>query len=781
MALRLVGQAVKRIEDPKLLTGRGRYIDDVKLPDMLYAVFARSRYAHAKIARIDKSSAMQVAGAVAVHTGEELARELKPLPKLGMQGLKEPEIYPLAVGKVRYVGEPVALCVATEPYAAYDMAEALEIKYEPLPAIIDPERSAETREAVLYEELGDNVSLKLEFKGGDIDAAFSEAEVVIKRRIRLNRTTGASIEPRGSVARYVAPTGQIELWSSTQFPHVYRGFISRYLGIPENKVRVIACDIGGGFGVKVHFFREDLALCYASMKLGRPVKWFEDRSENLASSIHEREQIHYVEIACKRDGTVLAVKDRCIADLGAFGALPWAGGALSMFTSVLLPGPYKLKAYLSEHIAVFTNKAPYGAVRGPALLQANYVIERVMDIAARELGIDPAEIRLKNLVRREDQPFTSLSGETYNAASFEKCLEKLMEAMDYRRLREEQRAMRGRGEYMGIGFSILAEYSAFSSAVNSLFGMGGFDSVVIRVEPSGMVSVYSGLVNLGQGIETALAQVVADRLQIPISHIAIVTGDTLYTPYGIGSHSSRAGLIGGNAAAIAAERVLEKMKQIAASMLEAKPEDIRYEARRFYVAGAPEKSVSFEDVVKTAYVNAHKLPPGAEPGIEATCYFEPRAAITWANAAHGAVVSVDPETGATLVKRYYVVEDCGNVINPLIAEGQIIGGVVQGIGHIVYEDLAYSGSGELLSRSFMDYLLPSATEAPEVEVDYLLSPAPDNPGGYKGLGEGGTIAAPAAIVNAVEDALEPMRATIPDAPLSPYMVWRSLRAPGTKA
>jgi len=446
-----------------------------------------------------------------------------------------------------------------------------------------------------------------------------------------------------------------------------------------------------------------------------------------------------------------------------------------MFTSVLLPGPYKLKAYSSEHIAVYTNKGPYGAVRGPALLQANYIIERVMDIVARELGLDPAEVRLKNLVKSDEMPFTTLSGQVYNAATFDECLRKLLKLIDYERLKAERREKRDKGVHIGVGFSILAEYGAFSSAVNALFGMGGFDSVKISIEPSGKVSISSGLPDIGQGISTALAQVVADKLQIPVEDVTVLSGDTLSSPYGVGSHSSRGGIIGGNAAAIAAERLLNKMRRIAASVLEADPRDVEYSGGRFYVRDDPSKAVSREEVVKIAYVTPNKLPREIEPALEEVCYFEPSSPITWANAAHAAIVEVDPETGEAKVVKYYVVEDCGNVINPSIVEGQIVGGVVQGIGHILYEDLTYGDDGILKTSSLAEYLLPSAVEAPPVTVQYHPTPAPDNPGGYKGVGEGGTIAAPAAVANAVEDALADMGLSLTDAPLTPFNIWLGLK------
>ena len=773
MATRLVGTPVKRLDDPKLITGKGNYVDDIKIPNMLYAYFYRSPIAHGIIKKIDISNAYMVEGVIAVFTGKDLA-DLGPLRKHGMQGMKEPDVFPLAVDKVRYVGEPVVLCIAETPTAARDAAELIEVEYEQLPAVVNAEEAIESN-VLLYDNLGSNVSLQLEFKGGDIDAAFNEADRIIRKKLKLNRTTGAPMETRGSVAYFNPVTHELTLWSSTQFPHVYRGELARYFSLPENRVRVIACDIGGGFGVKVHFFREDFALCYASMKLGRPVKWVETRAENLAASIHEREQIHYVEIAVKHDGTILGIKDKCIADLGAFGAPPWGGGALSMFTSVLLPGPYKLKGFISEHLAVFTNKGPYGAVRGPALIQANFIIERIIDIVAHELNLDPAEVRLKNLVKTEDLPFTTLTGQVYTSTSFDKTFEKLLNVINYKQLREEQRRKREEGKYMGVGFSILVEYGAFGSAVNALFGMGGYDSVMVRIEPSGKVSVYSGLIELGQGIKTALAQVVADKLQIPIEDITVYSGDTLYTPYGIGSHSSRGGIIGGNAAAKAVEKIISKMKKIAATLLEANETDIEYESGKLYVRDAPDKSVSLQEVITTAYVNAHKLPQDVEPGLEAVVYYEPTTPITWANAAHAAVVEVDTETGEVKVLDYYVVEDCGNVINPTIAVGQIVGGVVQGIGHVVYEDLTYDNNGTLLTQSFMDYLLPSALDIPNVKVEFLITPAGDNPGGYKGLGEGGTIAAPAALANAVEDALQPFNTEVTDTPLTPYNVWKMMQ------
>lgn len=772
MVSRLVGLGISNVGGRKFVTGGGRFVDDVYLRGMLYGVFVRSRYAHGRILKIDKTGPMDVDGAIAVYTGDDLRVNL---PKIGMQGLKEPNIFPLAIEKVRYVGEPVALCIASNLYAAHDMAEMLDISIEPLKPVTDPEKAAETADMLLYDELGDNIALRLEFKGGDLEQAFKDADTIIRRRIRLNRSAAAPIETRGTLASYSPSTGILEVWTSTQFPHILRSQLAAILSLPENMVRVIACDVGGGFGSKAHIFREDVALAQAAITLGRPIKWIESRKENLESSIHEREQVHVLEIACKRDGTVLAVKDKCYADLGAYGAPPWGGGALSMFTSVLLPGPYKLRAYSSEHIAVYTNKGPYGAIRGPALLQANYVIERVMDIVARELGLDPTEVRLKNLVRSDEMPFTTLGGQVYNAATFDECLKKLLKLIDYERLKAEQIEKRKKGVHVGVGFSILAEYGAFSSAVNALFHMGGFDSVKISVEPSGKVTVSSGLPDIGQGISTALAQVVADKLQIPVEDVIVLPCDTASSPYGVGSHSSRGAIVGGNAASIAADRILNKMKRIAASTLEADPRDIEYSGGRFYVRDDPYKAVSFRDVVTTAYLTPNKLPKDLEPALVELCFFEPASPITWANAAHAAIVEADAETGSVKVVAYYVVEDCGNMINPSIVEGQIVGGVVQGIGHILYEDLKYSEDGSLLTASFSEYLIPSAMEAPSVTVQYHPKPAPDNLGGYKGVGEGGTIASPAAVANAVEDALSHLGLNLTDAAISPFNVWRALK------
>jgi len=557
-------------------------------------------------------------------------------------------------------------------------------------------------------------------------------------------------------------------WSNNQFPHLYRTFLARMLDIPENKIRVTVKDIGGGFGVKGHFYREDVIACLLAMKLGRPVKWSEDRIEHLQGSAHEREQIHDLEVAAKKDGTILAVKDRCIADIGAYGLPPWSGAPLTLFTNVLLPGAYRFRDYYGEHLSVVTNKCPYGAVRGPTMLQSNFVMERAIDLVARRLGLDPVTVRTKNLVSSNELPYTSATGMVYNSGSFRESVERLLEFVDYKQLREQQDEARKQGKYIGIGISALIQPSSFGSPVNAAFGIGGFDSATVRIDPSAKATVYTGLMPHGQGHETTLAQLVASELQVALEDVEVVYGDTAQTPYGIGTHSDRGAVIGGGAAILATRKVREKALSIAAKLLECQPSDLDYAAGRFARRETPAKAVSLAEVATVAYTTPHKV--GVEPGLEATAYFEPQAALTWSNGAHAAVVQVDPETGYVKVSRYAVVLDCGNMINPMIVEGQVRGGVAMGLGGTLLEDSSYDSQGQLRAVDFMDYLMPTALDVPPITIDHIITPAPDNPGGFKGMGEGGNIASPAAIASAIEDALQPFGVKVTEIPLPPEKV-----------
>lgn len=785
--MKLVGQRVKRIEDPRLLAGAGKYLDDLHLPGTLFAEFVRSSYAHAKILEIDASELEGKDGFVAFFTFNDFRGKVEPFYIPKEHDAPIPKIWPLADGKVRWVGEPVAMVVATERYIAEDLVALVRVEYEPLQSNVDPEKALEENAPLIYEDWESNLLKWAEIKGGNIEAAFSEADIVVKEKIKTHRHTGAPIENRGVVALYDPLSGGLDVWSQVQYPHVGRTLFAGILKMPEDKVHFVMPDVGGSFGLKGHVFPEDVAVCAAARIIPcRPIKWIEKRTEDISFAIHSHEQIHYIEVAAKRDGTMLGVKDKMIADFGAYGASPWGGLTFTMVTTGLfVPGPYRIKNYVFEHVAVLTNKTPMGSIRGPGMLSANFVMERILDILAHKLDLDPYDVRMKNVIRDEEFPFTTATNLVYDKCSLTESLKTGAIAVNYHGLRKEHQELRKKGIIRGIGIASLIEIGGIGSAILGPSGSVtlGYEVSTIRVEPDGSVKVLTGLAPHGQSSETTLAQAVADELRVPLEKIQVIWGDTDSVPYGMGSWGSRGAPLGTSAAILASKKVRDKATRIAASMIEARVEDMQlFEDGSFSVKGAPKElrekmSVSLSDVAHVALRRPDKLPKGIEPGLEFTSFFEPEIPATWSNAMAFCEVELDKESGKFKILRFLVVEDCGKMINPMVVEGQVHGGIVEGLGGAVYEEISYTEDGQINGGNFLDYLLPSAVETPNIEVEHIETLSEQNPSQTKGLGEGGTVVAPAAVANAVDDALRNLGGqTITEIPLKPEYVLKKIRS-----
>ena len=785
--MKLVGQSVKRIEDPRLLTGKGVYLDDIHIPGTLYAEFVRSTYPHARILEIDSSELQGKKGFVAFYTFDDFRDLVEPfyIPKEHEAPI--PKIRPLAEGKVRWVGEPVAMVVATEPYIAEDLASLVNVEYEPLECNVDPEKALDEKTPLIYEDWDSNLLKRAEIKGGNIDVAFSRADVVVKERIKTHRHTAAPIENRGVIARFDQLGGRLEVWSQLQFPHVGRTLFSKILKLPEDRVHFRMPDVGGSFGLKSHVFPEEISTCIAARLLpGYAIKWIEKRTEDISFAIHEREQIHDLEIAVKKDGTILGVKDRMLADMGAYGASPWGGLTFTIVTcGLFIPGPYRFKDFYLEHVAVLTNKTPMGSIRGPGMFSANFLMERMIDIVAHRLELDPYEIRLKNLIRDDEFPFTSATNLVYDKCSLIESLKVGALSIGYENLRREHQELRKKGIIRGIGIASLIEIGGIGSAILGPSGSAtlGYEVATVRVEPDGSVRILTGLAPHGQSSETTLAQAVADELKVPLDKIHVSWGDTDTIPYGHGTWGSRGAPLGTSAAILAAENVRKKAMKIAASMIEARSEDMEiFEDGNFSVKGTPkdfrkERSVSLGDIANIALRRPDKLPKGLEPGLEFTSFYEPEVPATWSNAMVFCEVELDKDSGKFKILRFHVVEDCGKMINPMVVDGQVHGGIVEGLGGAIYEEISYTPDGQINGGSFLDYLLPTAVESPDIIVDHIETLSEQNPSQTKGLGEGGTVVAPAAVANAVDDALRNLGGTktITEIPLKPEYILRRIK------
>ena len=770
MTTRYIGKPLKRKEDPRLIQGISHYVDDLNLAGMHYAAFLRSPHAHANIRSVDLSKARHASGVVLALSGADIDGAIQPVPCAAQIPDMKPAARPvLARDRVRFVGEAVAVVVASDRYAARDALDLIEVDSEPLTPIVNPEKAIAKGAAPLHASHKDNVAFKWELEGGDLKAAFKSADKVIRQRIVNQRLIPVPIETRGVIADYQPGEGQLTVWSATQIPHLLRTQIASMLNFPETLVRVVAPEVGGGFGSKLNVYPEEALVAYLAIQLGKPVKWSESRRENFQATIHGRDQIDDFEVAVKRDGTILGLRCRVIADLGAYYQL--LTPLIPTLTGLMMTGCYKIPAARMEITGVFTNKMATDAYRGAGRPEATYLIERVMDLVARELKKDPVEVRRKNFPEAKDFPYATPTGLIYDSGDYEKALDMAVKVADYKKLRQEQAKLRKEGRYMGIGVSTYVEICGMGPS--SAMPAGGWESATVRVEPTGRVSVMTGSSPHGQGQETTFAQMGADVLGIDPEQVQVVHGDTSIVPYGIGTFGSRATAVGGTAVYKSLQKVKEKLARIAAHIVGSDPERMVFADGKISAKESPKKSVAFGQAVSAAYV-AKTLPADMEPGLEATTFFEP-SNFTYPFGTHICVVEIDAETGDVKLVRYVAVDDCGNVLNPLLVEGQVQGGIVQSVGQALFEEAVYDEQGQLITGELMDYALPRASDMCWIETARTVTPTPVNPLGVKGVGEAGTIGATPALAGAVADALAPFGVHHVDMPFKREKIWQLMR------
>jgi len=786
-----IGKKVAKIDDPLLLTGAAKFVDDISLPNMAYLGFVRSPYAHAQIKKINTNGLGSNKSIVAIFTGNDIKKFMKPYPPFfkDFPGLRYAECYPLALDKVRFVGEPVVAVVSNDRYELYDALEKIEVEYELLPIITDPEQAMKKNSPLIYPEWGDNIMFRFIVKGGDINKAFEEADFIIKEKIEIHRYTATPLETRAYVAAYDHLSKTLTIWASTQQPHPLRSMLASVLDFPENKIRVIQPKVGGGFGIKTPIYPEEALIPFLAMKLRRPIKWIETRREHMVATGHARQQTHYLEVPCKNDGKVVGIKDKLIADLGVF--FPTHGQMQMYVTAKHIVGPYRISHVYVEGYGVTTNKTYYYAYRGFGKEAANLVYERIMDIVAKKLHMDRVEVRLKNLISKNEFPYKTPTGAVYDSGDYETVLKKATQISGYYEFkRKKEELKRKEGRYIGIGISFVLEPSGAS--VPDSFTQG-YDATTIRMDPSGKITVLTGITSAGSGNETAIAQVVADELGANLNEVEVVQGDTEVCPYGLGNYSSRSTIVGVSSAVLAARELKSKILKVAAHLLEVRVDDLEVGESKVSVKDNPEKYVTFKDIATFVYKNIYLLPKEIEPGLEVTKYFktpnvyhipdEQGRINTYPVHPYGvnvAVVEVDVESGEIRLLEYYVVHDCGTIINPMILEGQIAGGVAQGIGGALYEELLYDNNGQLLNSSFMDYLIPSAVEIPNIRIFHHETPSPFTVLGSKGAGEGGAEGVSSALISAVEDALEEYEIQVNKTPLKPEYIFTLLRKKGLK-
>ncbi len=763
-----IGQRVKRTEDPRLIQGLGRYVDDIKLADTLHVAILRSPYAHAKINSINVEAAKKSSGVVAVYTGKDVEGKVGYVPcAAALPELKVPKYPVLAQGKVIFVGQPVAAIVATDKYKARDAADMIEVDYDPLDVVTDPEKAAKPDCPVIHEEFGTNIAYVHSAGSGDVEAAFKQADKIVSQRVVHQRLAPIALETRGVLAQYFPGEQQLNLWSSTQIPHLMRTQVALMLGVNENKLRVIAPEVGGGFGSKLNVYAEEGLLGWISMQLNKPVKWIETRRENVAATIHGRAQVGTVEVAVKNDGSILGLKYNVTADLGAYHQL--LTPAIPTLTGLMLSGCYKIPAILMTCTGVFTNKMATDAYRGAGRPEATYLVERIMDRIAQELKMDPVELRRKNFPKSSEFPFATATGLFYDTGDYDKALNKALDAVDYKKLREEQKAARAQGRVMGIGVSTYVEICALGPSI--ALPAGGWESATVRVEPTGKVTVMTGISPHGQGEETSFAQIVGDMLGVDLNDVLVIHGDTAIVQYGIGTFGSRGLAVGGTAIAMATDKVVAKAKKLAAHLLQTDEASLTFENGKF--VGAPDdKQVTIQEVALAAHI-AHNIPPDFEPGLVSTHFYEPKN-FTFPFGTHLCLVEVDKDTGDVKILRYVAVDDCGKQINPLLVAGQVHGGIAQGLAQALFEEVVYDENGQLLTGELMDYAVPKAHQLPRYECDHTETPTNVNPLGAKGVGEAGTIGSTPAIANAVIDALAPFGVQHLDMPLRPEKLWKAM-------
>jgi carbon-monoxide dehydrogenase large subunit len=776
-----IGQPVERKEDAKLLTGQSRFVDDLTLPGMVWAALVRSPYAHARITNVDVSKALEADGVVAAFSGADLAEDWKatlPCVWLVTEDTKQPFHRPLATDKVRHQGDGVAVVLAESRALAKDAAELVEVEYEPLDPVIDPEAALADGAPLVHEEFGTNHCYTWTLKTDNADGVFADAPVTVKERYRQQRLVPNAMEPRGVLAQHLPAQDEYTLWSATQIPHIARFWLSLTCGIPETKLRVIAPDVGGGFGSKLNVYAEEALALALARRVGRPVKWIEERSEAYLATIHGRDHWQEIELAADEDGKIRGVRVRLTVGLGAYLQLVTAGTPI--LGAWVYGGAYDVEAYDFECVGVFTTATPTDAYRGAGRPEATYAVERAVDALARKLEMDPVELRRKNFIT--EFPKDIASGLTIDSGDFHGALDRALELLDYEGFRSEQaeRRQRGDAKELGIGFSTYTEMCGLAPSRilgALLYAAGGWDAATIRCLPTGTVQAFIGTSPHGQGHVTTFSQIVADRLGYPIENVEVVHGDTSIMQLGLDTYGSRSLAVGGIALYNAAEKVIGKARTIVAHKLEVAEDDLRYDGGTFTVAGT-ERTMTVQDAALHAFT-AHDLPDGLEPGLETTAVYDPPN-FSWPGGAHVAVVEVDTETGSVDLRRYVAVDEIGSVVNPMIVDGMVHGGVAQGIGQALFEEAVFDEDGNLVTGSMVSYIVPSAAELIDIETDRVEAPSPTNPLGVKGVGETGTIASTPAVVNAIVDALSPYGVADVEMPAKPERVWRAIQEGGAR-
>jgi carbon-monoxide dehydrogenase large subunit len=769
----MIGAKIHRREDPRLVRGAGHYVDDFTLPGTVHLAVVRSPLAHARIKRIDITDATKAAGVVAIYTHKDFAKVLSgtmPVtPSFVPEKKQIPPHFPIADKEVVYQGEPVAVVLAETKYGAADAANLIDVEYEQLDAVTDLEKALEAGSPKVHSTGPDNLGWDLTYIPDDA-AAWKEAEVVVKRRILQQRLAPTPMEPRGVLAEYAIGDGTVTVWLSSQSPHFVRLFLAGAMGIPESKVRVISPDVGGGFGSKISPYSEDWLVPAASKLIGRPVKWIETRTESIQTTTHGRGMIFDVEAGAKKDGTLVALKVTQYMDIGGYM------GTFSAFQAnscLLAGGAYNWKHIGARTVGVLTNRVPTDPYRGAGRPEATHLCERMIDLLAQELKMDPVELRRKNFIT--EFPHTSHFDLVYDSGAYEKAMDMALEMAGYEKLRKEQEEGRKKGRYIGIGLSSWIEICGFgpSAATTPAVGVALVESAQVRVFPTGSVAVYVGTHSHGQGHDTTFAQIVADSLGVAYDLIELRHGDTAEGPaFGYGTYGSRSLAVGGMAVHMACKKVVDKAKKIAAHMFEAAEDDVVFDHGQFYVKGSPDKRKALGEIAFASF--GMGLPEGMEQSLEAVAYYDP-SNFVFPFGTHVAVVEVDPETGNVKLERYIAVDDCGNIINPMIVDGQVHGGIAQGIAQALYEEVVYDDSGQLRTGTLIDYLVPTANEFPVFELDHTVTPTPANELGVKGIGEAGTIAASAAVINAVCDALSPLGIKHVDMPATPDRLWKMIK------
>jgi aerobic carbon-monoxide dehydrogenase large subunit len=780
----MIGAKIHRREDPRLISGHGRYTDDMNRPGQVHAAFVRSPYAHATVNSIDVTAAAAAPGVLAVYTAKDFEGQLAgthpAAPAFTAEKHTVPARFPIAAGEVTYQGEIVAMILADTTYHADDAASLVQVDYSPLPAVQDLEKAMAADSPKAHSDGPDNVGWDITYVPWEAtESAFASAEVVVKERILQQRLAPTPMETRGIIGEWDRYDQKLTVWMSSQNPHFIRLFVGGSMGLAESSVRVISQDVGGGFGSKISPYPEDYLVPAASRMSGRPVKWSETRTESVQNATHGRGQLFDVEVAAKKDGTLLGMRCTQYLDLGAYHG---TFGGFQACACLMAGGAYKWPAISARTVGVLTNRVPTDPYRGAGRPEATHLVERMMDKLALEIGMDPVELRKKNFIQPADFPFTQNFGLVVDSGDYDKSLDKALKIVGYDALRARQKELRAQGRYLGIGLATWIELCGFGPSAATAPATGGLgltESAHVKVHPTGSVVAYTGTHSHGQGHETTFAQVVSDALGVPYESVQVRHGDTNEGPgFGFGTYGSRSLAVGGIAIHRASMTVLDKAKKIAAHMLEAAEDDIVFDQGRFSVKGSPDKAKAFGEVAFAAFGTG--LPEGMEQGLEAVAYFDPPN-LVWPFGAHIAVVEVDPDTGSVKFEKYVAVDDCGNVINPMIVEGQLHGGIVQGIAQALFEDVAYDEAGQLRTGTLLDYMIPTANEIPDIQLDSTVTPTPVNDLGVKGIGEAGTIAASAAVINAITDALTPLGISHVDMPASPDRLWKQIQEARAKS